>query len=240
MRIPPRLWSAVRIVVAALLLAAVIGQLAETLGNAQRLGHDVSVVLANYFSYFTIVSNLLAAIGLATAGALALRGRPTEPVALGVLLAAATTYLTITCIVYNALLRNLPIEPGVAATIPWSNEILHVWGPIFLVLDLLVSPGRRRLPRRAVIAIVLVPIVWTVYTLIRANLIADPVTGDPYWYPYPFLDPNGAGGWGSVLLYVVGIAVGFLLVGALVIWVTRLRGRGVASVPKETSAVGAA
>ena len=33
------------------------------------------------------------------------------------------------------------------------------------------------------------------------------------WYPYPFLDPAN-GGYASVAIYVVGIFVGFLAIGA--------------------------
>ena len=47
--------------------------------------------------------------------------------------------------------------------------------------------------------------------------------GRPYWYPYPFLDPNLQGGYLPVALYVVGIAAAVVGVGFLVIWVGRRR-----------------
>lgn len=225
MRIPPAVWTALRLLIAAAILAAVVAQLVETAGNARAQGQDLAVVVTNFFSYFTIVSNLLAATALTVAAVAALRGREPEPLPVGVLLAGATTFLAITFVVYNTLLRNLPPAPGVADTVGWSNEVMHVWAPLFLVADLLISPARRRLPWRAVLGIVLVPILWTAYTLVRANLVTDPVTGSPYWYPYPFLDPNGPGEWGSVLLFVLGIALGFLVAGVAVVAVTRIRTR---------------
>lgn len=217
-------WSIGRLLTAVLVLAAVFAQFAETLGNATARGQDLPTVIANFFSYFTILSNLLAATALIVAAIGALRGIR-ESAAVGVLLASATTFLFITFAVYNALLRNLPPAPGAAETVPWSNEVVHVVAPLLLVVDLLCSPGRRRLSWNALIAVIGLPLVWVAYTLVRANLVADPVTGTPSWYPYPFLNPNGPDGWGGVWISVGLIAVAFVGVGSLVILVTRLRAR---------------
>ncbi len=75
------------------------------------------------------------------------------------------------------------------------------------------------------LGIVVFPLVWVAYTLLRAPFIVNPGTGDPYWYPYPFLNPYGPGGWGSVVFYVIGIAIAILAVAALVVWVGRRRGK---------------
>jgi hypothetical protein len=91
-------------------------------------------------------------------------------------------------------------------------------------VDLFVGPLRRALPWRAVLGIVIFPLVWVAYTLLRAPFIINPGNGDPYWYPYPFLNPNGSGGWGSVAIYVVIIAVAIIAVASVVVWVGRRRG----------------
>ena len=217
-------WSIGRLLTAALILAAVIGQFTETVSHAVALHQAVPTVIANFFSYFTILSNLLGAVALIVAAVAALRGIP-ESTGVAVLLASATTFLFITFAVYNALLRHLPPSPGAAESVPWSNEIVHVLAPLLLVVDLLFSPGRRRLPWNALLAIIGLPLAWVAYTLVRANLIEDPVTGTPYWYPYPFLNPYGPAGWAGVGLYVAAIAVAFVTVGAAVVAVTRLRTR---------------
>lgn len=204
---------------AALLVAAVVAQLVRSVGSAIDAGRDVTTIVANFFSFFTVLSNSAAAIVLAWAAVwYALRGRraTVEPPALAVALACTTTYMVITGIVYNLLLRNIDLEPG--NVVGWSNEALHLIGPLFLLADLFVGPLRRALPWRALWAVIVFPVVWVVYTLLRAPLITNPGTGDPYWYPYPFLNPNNPGGWGSVAVYVLGIAVAILAVGALVIW----------------------
>ena len=108
---------------------------------------------------------------------------------------------------------------------PWSNEILHVWAPLFILLDVFFGPLRRRLPWRALWTIIAFPIVWGIYTLVRGPLVTDFRTGNPWWYPYPFLNPNlQPWGYGGVALYVVGIAAGILVLAAGVIWVGRRRG----------------
>ena len=71
----------------------------------------------------------------------------------------------------------------------------------------------------AVWIVVIYPIAWAVYTLIRAPFIVAPATGNAYWYPYPFLDPHlVAGGYLGVTGYIVGIAIAIVGVGLLVIW----------------------
>ena len=69
------------------------------------------------------------------------------------------------------------------------------------------------------------PIGWAAYTLIRANLIVSPLTGERGWYPYPFLNPALVpGGYLGVAGYIVGIAVAILAVGTGVVWASRKRG----------------
>jgi hypothetical protein len=219
------LWSLARLVMAAGIVAAVVAQLAQSVTGAIDAGRHVPTIIANFFSFFTILSNTAAAVVLAIAGIWYLtRGRraSAEPAALAFALASVTTYMVVTGIVYNILLRGINLEPG--SVVPWSNEILHLIGPLFLLADLFVGPLRRALPWRAMLGIVVFPLVWVAYTLLRAPLIVNPGTGDPYWYPYPFLNPYGPGGWGSVVVYVIVIAVAILAVSALVVWVGRRRG----------------
>jgi hypothetical protein len=219
------LWSVLRLAMAVFLAAAIIAQLAQSISGAIANGRDVLTIITNFFSFFTILSNTAAAVILAVAGIWYFaRGRTatSEPAWLAFALASVTTYMVVTGIVYNILLRGIALEPG--SIVAWSNEALHLIGPLFLLVDLFVGPLRRALPWRAVLGIVIFPLVWVAYTLLRAPFIINPGNGDPYWYPYPFLNPNGSGGWGSVALYVVIIAVAIIAVASVVVWVGRRRG----------------
>lgn len=217
-------WPYARLAAAALTIAAVIAQLTRSIQNAvdseTAWGGHVPTVAANFLSFFTIEANLLAAITLVIGAVWAwTKGRDAErePNWFAVLLVCVSTYMIVTGIVYNLLLRNVDLPQGV--TVPWSNEVLHVVIPLFLLADVLFAPLRRALPWRTVAIAAIFPIVWAVYTLIRANMIIAPATGESWWYPYPFLNPhNFPSGYLAVSGYIVGIAVVIVGVATLVVW----------------------
>lgn len=219
------MWTLLRLAMAGVTIAAIAAQLTKSIGTAIELGRDVATTIANFFSFFTILSNAAAAVVLAWIALWYLfKGRraDAEPHGLAVALACVSTYMIITGIVYNTLLRGIELPQG-SAPIPWSNEVLHLIGPIFLLLDVFLGPLRRALPWRSLWAVVAFPIVWVIYTMIRGPLVTNPVSGDPFWYPYPFLNPNNPGGWPSVVLYVVGIAAAIVAAGTFVVWWGRRR-----------------
>lgn len=222
-------WPFARLAAALLGIAAIVAQLSLTwqiaLEATTPWGGHLPTVAVNFFSFFTILSNVSAAIALIIAAAWALGqkdpARP-EPRWLAVLLVCVSTYMIVTGVVYNLLLRGIELPQGV--TVPWSNEVLHVVFPLLLLLDVLVAPRRRVLPWSTVLVAAVFPVVWVAYTLLRANLVIAPATGAPWWYPYPFLDPHLQGGYGGVLIYVIGIAAAILLIAAAVVWIGRRRG----------------
>lgn len=204
-----------------LITAAILAQLTRTIdtaaaGQTPHGGH-LPTMVGNFFSFFTIQSNVAAAVALAMGSVWAWRhGSTPEPRWLTVLLACTSTYMIVTGLVYNVLLRGIELPQG--TTVPWSNEVLHVVGPLVMLADVLWSPGRRALAWRAIAVVVCFPILWVIYTLVRANLIVSPMTGDPWWYPYPFLDPHVVpGGYAGVAGYAVVICA----VAAFVVWVGR-------------------
>jgi len=222
-----RTWSVLRLAMSAVIATAIVAQLSLSVSRAVERGNDVGTIVANFFSFFTILSNAASVVVLAwaaiwyfTRGARA----KSEPRGLAIALASVTTYMIVTGLVYNTLLRNIELPQG-SEPIPWSNETLHVIAPIFLLLDLFLGPLRRRLNWSAVFAIAVFPIVWAVYTLVRGPLVTNPINGNPYWYPYPFMDPNNfANGYLGVAVYIVAIAVAIMAVGVLVVWIGRRRG----------------
>ncbi|CAH0154451.1 Pr6Pr family membrane protein [Microbacterium sp. Bi128] len=216
-------WTALRLAMATLIAAAIVAQFVSTVAGAAAADRDVPTTIANFFSFFTILSNTASVAVLAWAGIrfLARRRRlEHDPLPLAAALAWVSTYMVITGVVYNLLLRGLPLQPE---TVGWSNEVMHVWGPIFLLLDLFLGPCRRRLPWKAALGAAIFPIAWIVYTLLRANLVTNPTTGQPYWYPYPFLNPYDSS-WGSVIGYIIGIAVTIVVVAVGAVAIGRRRG----------------
>jgi len=211
---------ALRLGGAAAIVVAIVGQLTNVISyfddNPLR---DESATIVNFFSYFTIDSNILAVVVLLI-GAWRLARRLDDSPAYALLRAGAVTYMAITGTVYNLLLRNVELVEGLGQA--WSNEIVHVVGPVVMVVDWLFAPGRRRLEWRHVGVLLAFPVVWTAYTMIRGPHVDDPVLGADSWYPYPFLNPDEfATGYGGVAFFLVLIGVAFAAVSLLVVWVSR-------------------
>ncbi|MDZ8173186.1 Pr6Pr family membrane protein [Microbacterium xanthum] len=228
-----RTWTVLRAVTAALIVAAIVRQLAASVGSALEYGRDMATVIANFFSFFTILSNASSAVVLAWAVVwFATRGRDAdgvrrrEPRGLAIALVSVTTYMVITGVVYNILLRGVELPQG-SEPVPWSNEVLHVVAPVFLLADALIAVRRRALAWRDTLWVLVFPVTWVVYTLVRGPLVTDPTIGPGYWYPYPFLNPNNPDlvppGYAGVAVYVVGIAAAIIVVAYGVVWVGRRR-----------------
>ena len=216
------LFAVIRVVVAIAIVAAIVGQLQTSLvywaGRDQPV--DVATHIVHFFSFFTIESNILS-IGVLLLGAFFLLSRAGEdPKWFNTLRAATVTYMVVTGIVYNLLLRGVELPQG--ATLAWSNEVLHVIACAWLLLDWILAPGRSPIAANQLWKVLVFPIVWVVYTLVRGPLVADTVYGNAYWYPYPFLNPNtSAEGYFTVAFYVLLIAVAIGSVAAGVLWISR-------------------
>ncbi|MFZ2052340.1 MAG: Pr6Pr family membrane protein [Solirubrobacteraceae bacterium] len=169
------------------------------------IGYDVAagpgVSDADYFSYFTVLSNLFAAAMLMYG---ALRPASERSRAVDLLRGAAVAYILTTGIVYLLLLS------GHAPAYPWVNAILHYLMPVAVTLDWLLDPPRSRLaPARTVVLWMAFPLLYVLCTLARGAIVG--------WYPYFFVNPHRSGGY----LLVAGdcLAVGIGIV-ALVLTTT--------------------
>jgi hypothetical protein len=176
---------------------------------AYELGRfiDRGLETENFFSYFTILSNLMAVGILLWAAA---RPPNTQGPLGAATRGAVTLYMCITGLVYAVLLA--PADVGKPE--PWVDAVIHVAAPLVLFLDWVLEPSRR-LPGRAVIFAWLAwPLVYLAYSLVRGAVVDG--------YPYPFLDPDESGGYAGVAGYALAILAAFTAVGlALHWWATR-------------------
>ena len=131
----------------------------------------------NFFSFFTIQSNLLAIVALTITGLRVLRGQPSENV---LLRALATFCMTTTGIVYVTLLSGL--EESLQTPTPWINTTLHYVMPVVVFLDWVFDRPRPPLPFTRALLVLVYPIAWVVYSLVRGAAVG--------WYPYPFHAPK--------------------------------------------------
>jgi hypothetical protein len=200
---------------------ALILQFYLTLRLAVANGKGIAGGVVVYFGYFTILTNILAALALSapllspssTVGAFF--GRP------GVNSAIATA-IAMVGLVYSLLLRKIWDPHGLQLL---TDEVLHDVMPIlFLIYWWFAVPvdGVRwsDLPKW-----LLYPIGYFVYTLVRGPFARH--------YPYPFLDP-GALGHGRVLVNAGILVASFLVIAGLLLGARHLltRARASARVPQ--------
>jgi hypothetical protein len=202
-------------------LRRVVGTLRLAAGGLLTVGLGFQIIekilnnamIANeYFTYFTIQSSFIAAAVLVFGGVSALT-RAEDSVRYTQFRMSVVAYAVVTAVVYNGLLRGIPYS-GFHPS-PWPGELMHVWIPIFILLDWLLSPGRPRLRWTSLGIAIAYPLAWLAFTFTRGA-----ITG---WYPYPFLEPST--GALSVTIYVVGIAAFIVGLASLAILYSRVRGR---------------
>ena len=160
----------------------------------------------NFFTFFTIMSNLLAAAVFFEGGRRQLTGQP--PVS-DMWRGAAVVYMTVTYLVFTVLLRDA--QEDLQTNVAWVDSVLHRIMPIAVMLDWIIDPPQQPIGLRRALAWMAFPVVWLVFTMIRGAIDGR--------YPYPFLDPDEVGGYGAVALYIVAITLVFVLVIWLAAWI---------------------
>ncbi len=152
----------------------------------------------NFFTFFTILSNLLAMAILIEGGRRQLAGGQSVP---DLWRGAAVAYMTVTYLVFAVLLRDA--QEQLQTHVPWVDSVLHRVAPIVVMADWLIEPPHQPISFRRALSWLWFPVVWTTFSMVRGAIDGR--------YPYPFLDP-GNGGYGTVALYLAAILVLFLVV----------------------------
>jgi hypothetical protein len=163
----------------------------------------------NFFSFFTILTNILVALALtlpiitpqSVLGQFFLR--PTVR-------SAIATYIIIVMAVVYFILRHLTSLTG------WdlvADLILHYVMPVLFMIDWLFVVLKEKLKPKDPIDWLAYPIVYLAWTLIHGAYSG--------FYPYPFLN-NGELGIARVLLNEAGLLIVFLVLGSMLVTVGRL------------------
>jgi len=190
-----------RLIVAQWILAAMVWQISDRLSN--NLFRPTE-----YFAYFTIQTSLIASVVLTVTAVREFQGKA-DTKALTIARLSVSTYAIVVAVVYNALLRGTKVEAtdpdfGYVWPVP-PNEILHVWGPLFLVLDFAITLTATKLKFKQIFWVLLFPLAWLIVTITR-GLFTD-------WWAYWFLNPNLEAGVTGVVTFILGIVV-FMLASA--------------------------
>lgn len=191
-----------RLFFALLILSAVIGQFYFKFNIP---GFNI----VSFFSYFTILSNIFAAFVL-----FILTIRP-HIKHFEKIRGASVFYMTITGVVYAVLLSRYEGTPGLM--LPFANLIFHKIMPIVMVLDWIIIPIKKKITYKTVFPWLIFPLAFLFYSEIRGKVVN--------WYPYPFLNPETAGGYMGVTLYSIGILLFAFLLGLLLVKIGNARSK---------------
>ena len=173
---------------------------------------DAGELTLNFFSYFTILSNVLVALAL-TAPVVAQNSRPGRWFAGEGVRAAMAMYIVVVGVVYHFLLAPTWNPQGLALL---GNSLLHYVMPAAFVLDWLLFAPKGRLNWKDPARWLIFPLIYGGWTLIHGALSG--------WWPYPFVDVGDLG-LGRVLLNFVGLLIFFLIVGLIIVTLDRTFGR---------------
>ena len=173
---------------------------------------EVVTRTVNFFSFFTILTNLLVALAMTlpviAGNTLAGRWAASEGMRAGV-----TMYAVVVGLVYHFLLHATWSPQG------WSwvaNIALHYVMPAAILIDWLVFTPNGRLRWIDAARWLAFPVAYGAWTLLHGAISG--------WYPYWFIDV-GRLGLGPTLLNLGGLLVFFLIIGLLVVAIDRTLGR---------------
>ena len=165
--------------------------------------------LANYFSYFTILSNLLVAISL-TSELLASATRFGKRFSLPKTKSAIALYIFIVGLVYNLVLRGIWEPKG------WqllADNLLHVIVPLLYVIYWVVFTTKNTLNYKDILGWTIFPLFFLFYSLIRGHYVN--------WYPYPFLDV-AQHGYQQILVNAFIVVLAFIGFATIMIWFNKI------------------
>ncbi len=169
-------------------------QLVDMLQHRQQ---PVLQSLIKFFSYFTILTNLLVALYF-TASLFFNNTRTGIFSRKYATVTALTVYILVVGLIYNLLLRQIWTFTGWGLI---SNELLHTITPLYFLGYWFLVVKKSTLSYKTALYWTIYPIAYTAYSLIRGAVVDS--------YPYPFIDVTLLG-YAKVFINSIGIAVLFL------------------------------
>ncbi len=168
------------------------------IGRQLALHSQYGYSIINFFSYFTNLSNIFAAVVLLI-GAFSLIQHRDPTMRDDIVRGTSVVCMALVGIVFALLLR----DQDLGTLMPWVNIVVHYIMPVVIVLDWLYQPPKAKLALTQAAYWLIFPFLYVAYSIIRGAIIG--------WYAYPFFDPAKSGGAGGVALYCIAIFTVFSL-----------------------------
>jgi hypothetical protein len=158
--------------------------------------------IVRYFSYFTILTNILVAIsftivylkGIDATGNFFARPKT---------LTATAVYITIVGLIYNVILRFQWAPQGWPKV---ADELLHSVIPAGFIIFWLQFVPKINIEWKNIFPWLAYPMLYLIYTLIRGQ--------SAHWYPYPFVDVDSFG-YNKVLINCIFVTLAFIVIAVL-------------------------
>lgn len=164
----------------------------------------------DYFSYFTIWSNILVAIVATLLFVNPLR----RSRIFRVLRMDSLIMITVTGIIFAVILApDVQLEGWQYV----SNTLEHYITPVLTVLVFLLIGPRGLFRVSSVFLALIIPFIWVAYTLVRGAVIDA--------YPYGFIDV-AAHGYGTVTINLIGVVIFGIILGFIYLGLDRLFSKG--------------
>lgn len=190
-------------------IAAAVGLLIIFISmNGGKSGSHLAFGIFQYFSYFTILSNMMVAMWFAAHAFFPASRLPAwlrSPAVKGALL----VYITITGLIYHFMLRDAWPQSSVQH---FGSILLHYVAPVWLVMDWILWDEKGLLEWIYSVLWLGFPLVYMIYILITGAFSR--------YYPYFFMDAAKLG-YFKVIMNSFLIGLGFLFVSLLYILIDR-------------------
>jgi hypothetical protein len=173
---------------------------------------SVGELTLNFFSYFTVLVNLLAALAF-TVPVVAPRSRLGRWSAGEGVRAAVAMYIAVVGVTYHFLLAHVWDPQG------WlfvANGVLHYVTPLAFVADWLLFTPKGRLRWRDPVKWLAGPLIYTGWTLVHGYASG--------WWPYWFMDVPALG-LGKAAFWAAAMLAFFAVVGLILVTLDRTLGR---------------
>ena len=197
------------LIIVLLELFALIAQLVLLL---QTTRVPLAEALTRYFSYYTILTNIIVGVYAAVQcftpphKRTGFFFRPSVETAI-------TLYITIVGLVYTLVLRQLWSPKGLQAVV---DDILHTIVPVMVLFHWWKWVATRRLKYGNIPLWLIYPAVYALIILIRGHFAS--------WYPYPFLDVLQYL-YGQVMVNCLLLLLFFILFSSLFVWAGKKKAR---------------
>ena len=180
-------------------------QLITAIPNYLAAGKTIARALVLFFSYFTILTNLIVAVTTSAAlffptskfGAFC-----TKPATI----TAVTLYIVVVGLVYNIVLRPLYHPQGWAKV---ADETVHSVVPVLHLMYWLLFAPKGHIQWKTALSWLIYPFIYLIYCFVHGMLTS--------YYPYPFIDVNKigyAGFWlNSFYMLLLFLFLSFALIG---------------------------